>query len=261
MPEQWYLQSVNDVTLSVSERGDPSAAATVIAHGAGSSADFALRVFAPLPGRLVAYDLRGHGNSTPIRDESLLRMDAHVADLAAVVTAVSARTVAGLSLGGHAVACWAADRDLDAVLIGMPGWLGPPDAVAGANARQAAELAELGTEGSLRRIRRHAPAWVVDELEASWRRHDPAALQAVLRTLARSPAPSVDMLRAVRAPAAVVALADDPLHPVGVARRWARALPRGAYGEVTLDEMAHDRGALGRAAAAALAGVAVTWSP
>ena len=260
MPEQWCRQSVNDVTLCVTERGDPRAPATVVAHGAGSSADFALRVFAPLPGLLVSYDLRGHGDSTPIRDESLLGLDAHVADLATVVAAVSARRVAGLSLGGHVVARWAAGRALDAVLIAMPGWLGPPDAVAAANARQAAELKERGVEGSLRRIRRNAPAWVAEELEASWRRHDPAALQAVLRALARSPAPDIDTLRAVRAPVAVVALADDPLHPAAVARRWARALPRAAYAEVTPAEMARDRAALGRAASAALSRLTVNGS-
>src|SRR5512144_1460770 len=159
MPEQWCIQSVNDVTLSVTEGGDPNGPATVLAHGAGSSADFALRVFAPLPGRLVAYDLRGHGASTPIREKSLLSLDAHVVDLATVAAAVSARAVAGLSLGGHAAARWAAGRDLDAVVIGMPGWLGPPDAVAAANARQAAELADMGTEAALRRIRRQAPGW------------------------------------------------------------------------------------------------------
>ena len=260
MPEQWCIQSVNDVTLLVTERGDPDAPATVLAHGAGSSADFALRVFAALPGRLVAYDLRGHGASTPIRDESLLSLDAHVADLSAVADAVSARAVAGLSLGGHAVARWAAGRELDAVVIGMPGWLGPPDAVAAANARQAAELAEVGTEAVLRRIRRHAPGWVAEELESSWRRHDPVALQAALRALARSPAPGVDTLRTVRAPTAVVALTGDPLHPADVARLWARALPRAAYAEVTLAGMAADRAAMGRAASAALSRLTVTGS-
>ena len=57
----------------------------------------------------------------------------------------------------------------------------------------------------------------------------------------------------VRGAAAVVALADDPLHPAAVAARWAATIPGAALVEVPRDAPRHDRGALGRAAADALA--------
>jgi hypothetical protein len=57
----------------------------------------------------------------------------------------------------------------------------------------------------------------------------------------------------VRSPAVVVALADDPLHPAGIATDWAALLPRATLRTVGRHAPARDRGALGAAAAEGLA--------
>lgn len=234
----------------------------VVAHGAGSDADFVIRAFGgPVVAagwRLVAYDLRGHGASTPVAAAERLTPADHAADLLALAVGTGATLLGGVSMGAHAAVRAAMvlhgrGNALAGLLLAMPGWTGGPDLVAGANLLQAEEIERIGIGAALSRITRAYPGWVADELAGSWCRHDAAAFAATLRALGRSSAPSVAELAALTAPAGVVALADDPMHPTSVAEQWTAALPAAALRTVTQREMAEDRAALGRAAVVALA--------
>lgn len=164
-------------------------------------------------------------------------------------------TVAGLSVGAHAVAAWAAGQvgSLPELVLVMPAWTGAPDVVAALTAASADEIVRDGTAAILARLTEEAGGdWVVDELVRSWSGADPAALAASLRTAAGSRAPTLEELATIDARTAVVALADDPLHPVAVAEAWARAIPGARLAIVPRDAPTTDRGALGRAARAAL---------
>jgi hypothetical protein len=97
--------------------------------------------------------------------------------------------------------------------------------------------------------------WVLEELRRGWSSYAEADLVSALRAAGRSPAPTDVGLAALRGPAAVVALADDPLHPEAVARRWAESIPGAGLAVVGRHEPARERGALGRAGAAVLAGL------
>ncbi|MFP4312303.1 MAG: alpha/beta fold hydrolase, partial [Nitriliruptoraceae bacterium] len=103
--DAWTV-SVGGAQLAVSEVGPPEAPAWVLAHGAGSSARFVRAAFAgPVLAtgrRLIAYDLRGHGASSPARAPEDHHLDVHAGDLAAVVARVpGVEVVGGISLGAH----------------------------------------------------------------------------------------------------------------------------------------------------------------
>lgn len=157
----------------------------------------------------------------------------------------------GVSLGGHLAAQWAlANPDRCAgLLIAMPGWLGPPgDAPAAVAARIGAERIERdGLAAALSAATDGVPGWLAAELQRAWTRQGPA-LAAGMRAAATHPAPDAGQLRGLRTPAAVVACRDDPLHPEGVARRWAAALPVAGLTTITLVELGAEPAALGRAA-------------
>jgi pimeloyl-ACP methyl ester carboxylesterase len=254
-----------DVTLTVTidtpagnqSKSGPTA---LIAHGAGSSGEFVRRAFGPplleAGWRLASYDLRGHGASSPVTDPDRLGLAEHVADLRAVAQVVGATLLGGVSMGAHAAvlaAVLAAAQpggapDPVGLLLALPAWTGAPEAVAAANALQAAELSAAGLPVVLERICRDHPGWVADELAESWPRHDPASFVAVLTALARSTAPTPDELRSVPVPVGLVALADDPMHPAAVAAYWAEAIPAARLVRIPFDAPAADRAVLGRAA-------------
>jgi pimeloyl-ACP methyl ester carboxylesterase len=252
----WRLD-VGGVSLAVGERGDPSAPALVAAHGVGSTGEFAARCWSGCAGyRLVTYDLRGHGDSTPLPDPADQTLRHHVNDLAAVVETTGARVVAGTSLGAHVAAAYAATgAALDALLLAIPGWLGAGAATARANAAVAAEIEANGVAATLARIAADpaVPRWVVIELDRSWPRHDPASLVAAFRAVATGDAPGLDALGRVRVPAGVVGLVDDPGHPFAAAEAYAAALRRGALESLTLAEWGERRSLIGDAALAACA--------
>ena len=162
--------------------------------------------------------------------------------------------LAGLSRGAHAAALWVARGGrADAVLLVMPAWTGPPEAIARLTAASADDIERRGRDAVLADIAAAAADdWVVEELRRGWSTYTDDELVATLRAAASSAGPTRDELSAIDVPAAVVALADDPLHPEAVAGRWAEAIPGACL--VTVDRHAPltDRGVLGRAGRLAL---------
>ena len=89
-----------------------------------------------------------------------------------------------------------------------------------------------------------SPGWLAGELSRSWRLLHPG-LAGMLRDAAGYRAPTPAEIAELRVPLAIVAAADDPVHPVAVAREWHAAAPRSALVEITLDDWGQDPGALG----------------
>lgn len=216
----------------------------VLLHGAGSCPATAVRLLAPLAGRgAVAPEVRAG-------------VDAAVAALVRLVDEHRPDVVAGVSLGAHAAAVWAATTGSRIPLaLVLPAWTGAPAAVADATAAAADELERRGSRAVLDSLRSDPAArgdWVVDELESGWATYADDDLVASLRAAAASAGPTREQLASLRGPVAVVALADDPLHPEQVAAEWADLAPRSALVTVARRAPDHDRAALGRAAADAL---------
>ena len=219
-------------------------ALALLAHGAGSCPATALRLLGPavpVGVEIRAIDARGTVDDVVARMET----EARGRDVA---------LVAGISLGAHAAALWSSrggrTREL---LLAMPAWTGAVGDVAALTAATADDIEAFGIERVLARVTAvGGDDWVVDELGQGWRTYDDILLAATLRAAASSPGPTRDELARIAAPTVVVALDDDPLHPLAVARDWAAAVPGADLAVVGRHEPARDRGALGRAGRAVL---------
>jgi pimeloyl-ACP methyl ester carboxylesterase len=160
--------------------------------------------------------------------------------------------VGGISLGAHVATAWAAERapeGLTGVLVAMPAWTGPPDgAPAAAAARATAARVRVGgLAAAVAAARAGAPAWLADELARAWAGYG-TGLADALDAAAAQPAPDVATLGSLAVPVGIVALVDDPVHPLVTARTWARALPCAAIRTTTLASLGSDPAVLGRAA-------------
>ena len=194
----------------------------VLAHGSGSTAEFARRAFA---GALaaegvatVAIDDRS-GDVSQVADRLGRVVDAFAAGRATQVW------VGGVSLGAHAAAVVAASRPwLHGVLIAMPAWTGPAAEVAGRSAAAARDLRRDGLAPTLDRL--SAAGWVGEELARAWPSYGLPQLVAALEATSRSAGPTPAQLSAIEPPTGLYATPDDPFHPVEVAALWARLIPR-----------------------------------
>lgn len=166
--------------------------------------------------------------------------------------------VGGVSLGAALAARWAVahqDRTV-AVLAVLPPWTGTPDcAPAAVSARHtAATLRRDGLEATTAGMRSSSPQWLADELTRSWRRQWPA-LPDAMEEAAAYVAPTEQDLRQLRVPLALVAAADDMIHPASVAADWASWAHRAALRHVLLAECGPQPELLGRACVEALLAV------
>jgi pimeloyl-ACP methyl ester carboxylesterase len=261
--------ATGEVELGTVEVGPATAPAVVVAHGVGSSARFVVEAFAePVlawGGRLVTYDLRGHGASTPVPDPGAHALDAHVRDLVALVGSLDGplAVVGGVSLGGHAaVRAAAGGLGAAALLACLPAWTGPATRGEGPHAAVAAEVRRVGIEAVIGRLRADTTMepWLRATLLADYLRHDPASLTAALTALDGGDAPDETELCQLGArPLAVVGWPDDPGHPVEVARRWAELAPRGVLGRLAIGDLAASRARLGEVAVATLTRAVPAW--
>lgn len=252
------------VDVAVAAHGDPGAPAVLLLHGVGSSGRFLAEAFAaPLLAAgwcLLAADLRGHGDSTPLEDAADHAFDHHVADVAALVARLRPAVVGGVSLGGHAaVGAAAAGVPCRAVLACLPAWSGRAAPGQGPHAAVAEEVARVGIDGMLARFRDDTTMtpWLRDVLLRDWAAHDPPSLSAALTALDGGRAPTSAEVGALPVPLAVVGWPDDPGHPLAVAEEWAATAPRASLATTSLQAVQDDRTALGRAAVEALRGVDV----
>jgi pimeloyl-ACP methyl ester carboxylesterase len=155
--------------------------------------------------------------------------------------------VGGVSLGAHVAAAWAMRNPsrCAGLLLALPAWNGPAVGAPAAwsAAASAAAVSEKGLHGALDGV----AGWLRAELLRAWGGHGDGLADTLLAA-SRSGAPTLEELAAIDVPVGVAAFVDDPVHPVEVARVWAKALPRAALRTTSLEAVGADREALGRAA-------------
>jgi pimeloyl-ACP methyl ester carboxylesterase len=191
--------------------------------------------------RVIAYDARGHGRSSPAPDPSAYRYEDLGTDLTAVLDAFGLQraVLAGASMGGH-TALWLALNDPDRVagLVVItpayePDTNDDPDRLARWDALSNG-LRTGGIEGFLEAYGEPGvpPAWretVNKVIRQRLALHEhPEAVADALHAVPRSrPFQRIEDLGAIDVPTAVVASGDeaDPEHPQAVGEAYAAAIP------------------------------------
>jgi pimeloyl-ACP methyl ester carboxylesterase len=235
---------VRDVTLAVSDDG--GGIPVVLLHGLTASRRYVVMGSSALQReghRVVVFDARGHGDSSPAGVPTAYGYDEQAADLVALLDEleIGRAVFAGASMGAHTllrVALDVPERVAGAVVI-TPGYdpaqLDDPARLARWDALSEA-LRDDGIEGfvaasSLERIPHVWRDTVATVLRQRLARH--AHLDAVadaLRVVPRSrPFDDLHALERIECPAVVVASRDeaDPGHPLALGEAYAELLPRG----------------------------------
>ncbi len=213
----------------------PPGTVALLGHGAGSAAGFLSRAFPAA--RLGVAECRYLDDRSGSQHLIVHQMRTAAEQLHGPLI------VGGVSLGGHAAAELLASPDPPHNVVGslvcLPAWTGAPDAVAAMTASAAAEVSRVGIRGVLDGL--DPSDWVAGELAEAWRDRGADALAAELESAARQVAPTAAQLARIQVPVGILALDDDPLHPLSVALAWHSAIPRSAVGVLARGEPAVDR--------------------
>ncbi len=231
------------VALAAGEVG--SGPPVVLLHGLTATRRYVVmgsRVLERSGHRVIAYDARGHGRSTPAPDPRAYGYEHLAADLETVMDdlGVERAVLAGASMGAHTILRFALDSPerVAALALITPAYDSArhddPAALAHWDLL-ASGLREGGVEGFV-------AAYPTTQLPAAWREtlltvlhqrlsaHEhPEAVADALRFVPRSrPFATIADLRRIDAPTVVVGDRDeaDPAHPLAVARAYAQAIPR-----------------------------------
>jgi pimeloyl-ACP methyl ester carboxylesterase len=212
--------------------GDP---VTVFAHGLASSIGQTRPFGSGVPGTRVYLHFRGHGSSAaPDPQTSPWTYAALAGELRAVADHVHATRALGVSLGSHALMSLVAatpDR-FDRLVFVLPAAVDRPSP-----SSRGAAMADLVDRRDIEGLARMLVDWqppAVRELPAVrvWARRQAddlagTPIATALRLLPdQVPLPGgAEPLRAVRAPALVIAQEGDPIHPVSAAEQLAALLP------------------------------------
>jgi 3-oxoadipate enol-lactonase len=191
--------------------------------------------------RVVLYDARGHGASSPAPRRDAYGYDALCDDLETVmdVTGIERAALVGVSMGAHTLLRFALRRPervaalvvvtpgYDPATHGHAGWLENWQALADG-------LRERGVEGFLAAIddgsipeRWREPVLTAARQRLEQHEHIDAVADA-LEVVPRSrPYEGIDELGAIAAPTLVIGSRDeaDPGHPLALAESYARAIP------------------------------------
>ena len=241
------IEAGGGVALAVTD--DPGeGTAVVLAHGLTASRRYVVMGSSRLQRgghRVVAYDARGHGSSTPPDAADAYGYACLTADLARVLDAceLSRVVLAGVSMGAHTCLRLALEQPerVAGLVVITPGF----DPVDYARPERLARWDALSDALRERGIEGFAEAFGVQRLPEAWRETVGRALRQrmavhehldavadALRCVPRS-APFQDLhaLEQIECPALVIGSRDeaDPGHPLEIARLYAELLPDGRF--------------------------------
>ncbi len=251
---------------------DGQGPAVLVLHGLSATRRYVLHGSTALVRdgfRVISYDSRGHGESSPAPSPADYRYDQLVADAVRVLDdrGVEHAALVGMSMGSAVAAAVALAHPerVRALVAITPAHLGTPTRDPGRWERLAAGLEHDGPEGFVQAY--GDPGVPTESLELirtvmrqRMARHEhPRAVAAALRaTPAGAAFDGENALEGIACPTLVVGSRDrlDPEHPLRIAERWAQLIPGAVL--VVEDEgqspLAWRGGSLSREIAAFLAG-------
>ncbi|MBL6634310.1 MAG: alpha/beta hydrolase [Thermoleophilia bacterium] len=220
---------------------DGQGPAVLVVHGLSATRRYVLHGSTALVRdgfRVISYDSRGHGESSPAPSPADYRYDQLAHDAVRVLDdrGVDRAALVGMSMGSAVAAAVALDHPdrVSALVAITPAHLGTPTRDPARWDRLATGLAEGGADGFVQAYGDPGvPPKSLDLIRTVMRqrmsRHaHPAAVADALRTTTAGAAfPGEDALRGIRCPALVVGSRDrlDPEHPLWIAQRWAELIP------------------------------------
>ena len=231
------------VTLAVEDTGGDGTP-LVLLHGLTATRRYVLhgsRILQKSGYRVITYDARGHGDSSPAPDPGDYEYPALVGDLRAVLSALGLEraVMGGVSMGAATTALLALEdpERVSALIQITPAYRGEDQDLT-AHAKDWDALAEGlerdGVDGFMRaygeppvdtRFKGIVERAVRQRIE---RHRHPEAVAAALRVVSRSlPFRDIRQLERMEAPTLIVASRDDadPEHPYAVAQEYAQHIP------------------------------------
>jgi pimeloyl-ACP methyl ester carboxylesterase len=221
-----------ELAVEISGQGPP----LLFAHGLSANRRVTLEELAPLAGqfRIVAFDQRGHGDSTPIVDSRLYDPEAMAKDMEAILDhpRIERAIVGGESMGAATALLFARAHPerVETLLLVAPAFGAEPNPDRSRLLGLADEIDREGFEGflanSAQRLstRFGAPPEVVRYIGAMHRTHRPESLSTAFRTVPDwIVSEDLSALASRRTPVGFVAWEGDPTHPMALARRLAAA--------------------------------------
>ena len=224
--------------LAVEEFG--SGPPLLYGHGLTGSRIQTAHQLAPLAAthRVIVYDQRGHGDSTPVTDPPAYGVERMAGDVAAILDAlgIERAVLGGNSMGAGTALRFAMENPerVEALILTAPAFADRTNPAADQLRQIGWDVARLGIEGYLARA--IGEEWPAAGMSADavafragiWRSHNAASIAVACETVADwVPVPDLMELSALRFPAQVIAWDGDAVHPLEFARRIAGALPRG----------------------------------
>ncbi len=220
------------LAVEVSGQGVP----VVYLHGLGGCRQYARIQWgeAGQDVRLIVFDQRGHGQSSPARDEALYQPRLMGEDIAAVLDAleIPRAIVGGAAMGAAAALRFAQahpERTL-ALLQTGPAFGDRPNRNRAALQTFARLLEEQGIEGTIARTSAewqalNMPEEATAEMAFLYRHYDAASMIAAHRAVSNWRLP-LSPLRELSVPVFLLAWRGDPQHDPAIAMRMKRLLPR-----------------------------------
>ncbi|MGO9467012.1 MAG: alpha/beta fold hydrolase [Isosphaeraceae bacterium] len=220
----------------------------VFQHGLGGDVTQPLSLYHPKPGiRLIAFDMRGHGQTYPLGNVEKLSMATLAGDLVALLDflQIDQAVVGGISLGS-AVAASVALRfpaRVRALVLSRPAWIEGP---VPQNVRTYALIARLIRQwGAAQGLERFRSTAEFQEME----RASPDCAQSLCgqfeqprteefvarleRLASDTPVKSRQDYRTIRAPTLILGNRQDPIHPWTCAEALAQLIPHANLRELT----------------------------
>ncbi len=243
MPER-TIHSGSGVCISADDVGEGPA--VVLLHGLTASRRYVVmgsNALGRAGHRVVAYDARGHGASTPAPHATAYGYPELCGDLRAVLDGlgIERAVLAGVSMGAHTCLRFALELpERVAAIVAITPAFDPEQYADPARVARWDALSDALRGGG---IERFAEEFGIQRIPERWRasvaralrqrlavhEHLDALADALAAVPRSAPFADLDALAAVTCPAVVIASRDeaDPGHPLAVAERYAQLLPAG----------------------------------